>query len=303
MKKDLLDQLRLPIMQAPMFLVSGPDMAIAAGKAGIIGSLPTANARSGAVLEQWLARISAELTLKDHTHPWAANIVVHPTYPRRDADMDCIIAHRAPLVITALGSPTHVIDRVHGYGGKVIADVNSVRFARKAVDAGVDGLVLVASGAGGHTGELSPFVFVEEVRRFFDGLVILGGGIATGRAAKAALTLGADIANIGTSFIATEESMANPAYKAMLIEAHCEDIICSDAITGVRANWLRQSLVNAGFDPGDMPKGQIDFSKQADEVTRWRDIWSAGQGVGCIDRVCSVAELVERLQREWVAGV
>jgi nitronate monooxygenase len=207
---------------------------------------------------------------------------------------------RAPIVITALGSPRDAVEAVHSYGGLVFADVIDIRLAAKAIEAGVDGLVLVAAGAGGHTGQLSGFAFVEEVRRYFDGLLILGGGISSGRGVRAAQVLGVDFAYMGTRFIASTESMAEPEYKQMVTDSTGADIVCSDALTGVRANWLRGSLVRAGYDPDNMPAaGEIDIIKAAGDAKRWRDVWAAGQGVGAIDEVLPVADIVDRLEREY----
>lgn len=247
-------KLRLPVIVAPMFLISGPELVVASCRAGVIGSFPTQNARTAEELDAWMGRINDELATAPAAAPWMVNIIANPNYPRRDADLALILKHRPPVVVTALGNPRDVVEAVHGYGGIVLADVINPRFARKAIEAGVDGLVLVAAGAGGHTGQLSGFVFVQEVREFWDGPLVLGGGIATGRAVKAAQVLGADLAYMGTHFIPTRESMADERYKRMIVAADCEDIVCSDAITGVKANWLRPSLIAAGLDPDHLPR-------------------------------------------------
>jgi len=291
-------RLRVPVFQAPMFLQSGPDMVVAGGRAGIVGCFPSVNARSLEDLEDWLQRIDA--ALGPTGAPWAINLMMHRSNSRRLDDLALAEKYRAPIVITALGSPREAVERVHGWGGLILADVIDIRFAAKAIEAGVDGLVLVAAGAGGHTGQQSGFAFVEEIRRHFDGLLVLGGGISTGRAVRAAEILGADFAYMGTRFIASEESLADPAYKQMVVDASGADIVCSDALTGVKANWLRASLEAAGYDPANMPAaGNIDVIKAAGDAKRWRDVWSAGQGVGAIDDVRPVAGIVDRLEREY----
>ena len=297
MLADIKRQLRLPVIQAPMFLVSGPAMVIAACRAGIIGSFPTQNVRDDAELERWFAAIDAQTGANGGCAPYAVNVIVHPSYPRREQDLAAVLKWKPPIVITALGSPRDVVDAIHSYGGMVLADVISLRFARKALDAGVDGLVLVAAGAGGHTGPIAGFAFVEEVRRFYAGPLVLGGGIGSGRAIRAAEVLGADFAYLGTRFLATEESLVSQEQKRMVVASGSEDIVCSDSFTGVKANWLRQSIVNYGLDPDHLPEGRIDFSRQ--DLKRWRDIWSAGQGVGAVDRICPLAEVVAQLEREY----
>lgn len=300
--KDRIEQwrarLNLPLVAAPMFLISGPELVLAACQQGVIGSFPTPNARSVGDLDQWLDRITTSLTEKDA--PWAANVVVHRSNTRLDEDLDLVMRYKAPLVITALGSPRAIVERVHDYGGLVFADVNSVAFARKAVEAGVDGLVLVAAGAGGHTGNMTGFSFVPAVREFFDGPVILGGGISDGAGIRAAEVLGADLAYMGTRFIACNESLAAPAYRDMLVTSTVDDLILTRAITGVAANWLKPSIVNAGFDLDTMEKNpDIDFTDPQSGAKRWAQVWSAGHGVGLIDRTEPVASLVARLRQEY----
>lgn len=298
--KCLQGKLKLPLIAAPMFLVSGPDLVVAACQEGIVGSFPTPNARTPAVLDEWLHDITTRLVNVPDAGPLAANLVVHPSNDRLEDDLALVEEYEVPLVITALGSPRKIVDRVHAYGGAVFADVNSVNFARKAADAGVDGLVLVAAGAGGHTGNMTGFAFVPAIREFFDGTIVLGGGIGDGRAIKAAEVLGADLAYMGTRFIATKESLAHTDYRQMLVDSTIEDLILTNAVTGVHANWLRQSLVAAGMDPNALETDpDVDFTDPQSGVKRWANTWSAGHGVGMIDRVESVKSLVSRLRHEY----
>lgn len=296
--------LRLPAIAAPMFLVSGPEMVIAACRLGVIGSFPAPNARTPEILDGWMEQITSALASDPDAACWAANLVVHPSNDRLPADLACVLRHKPPLVITALGSPTRVIDAVHGYGGLVFADVNSVAFARKAASAGVDGLVLVGSGAGGHTGHTVGFAFVEEVRQFWNGPIVLGGAISTGHAIRAAEILGADLAYLGTSLIACAESMADPAYKKMVVEAGAESIVPSKGITGVTANWLRPSLVAAGYDPDNMAEDKKpNFENSQDDAKAWKNVWSAGQGVGAVRACEPLAAIVARLKMEYDSAV
>jgi len=295
--------LRLPLIAAPMFLVSGPDLVIAACANGVLGSFPCANARTIEVLEEWIAQI-AEKPGGQSSAPWAANLVVHPTNPRLPDELSVLENARAPVVITALGGPKPIVDRVHAWGGKVLADVNSVAFARKAIDAGVDGLILVSAGAGGHTGQMNGFSLLSAVREFFDGPVALGGGLSNGAEIRAVETAGANLAVMGTAFIATEESLAVPEYKSMLIDATVDDLVLTNTVTNVLANWLRPTLVRAGIDPTDFlvnPKANFsDTSLIEKQRARWKTVWSAGHGVGSVRRVDTVAELIARLRREYV---
>lgn len=292
-------RLRIPVIQAPMFLLSGPEMLIAASRAGIVGSLPTPNARSTQILEVWLQQIREALP----TEPWAMNLMMHRSNSRRHDDLALVTEYRAPLVITALGSPAEAVEKVHAYGGSIYADVTTPELARRAADTGVDGLALVCAGAGGHTGQLSPFAFVDEVRQFFDGEIILSGAIASGKAIRAAEVLGADYVYMGTRFIPATESLAAEAYKQMVIDSGASDIVISDGITGAKANWLRQSLINAGYDPDDMPApGQIDVVKATGDAKRWKDIWAAGQSVSMSTRLQDVASIVGELEAEYQAA-
>lgn len=295
--------LRLPVFAAPMFLVSGVELVVAACKAGVVGAFPVANCRTGGDLDAWMTQIGARVGSGDA--PWAVNLVVHRLNRRLPADMALIVHHRAPLVITSLGSPREVIEAVHGYGGLVFADVATVEHARKAAAAGVDGLVLVAAGSGGHTGSITGFAFVPAVREFWHGPLVLAGGIGTGAAVRAALALGADYAYVGTPFIATRESLAKDAYKAMLVASEASDVMVTDAFTGIPNSMLRPSIAAAGIDPDAIPdseRSRIDFEDPHRGAKAWRDIWSAGQGVGAVKAVRSVAGLVDDLAREYEAG-
>lgn len=297
---ELTARLRLPVFVAPMFLISGPELVIAAGKAGVIAAFPAPNARTIDDLAVWLARITLELAAAGRADMWAINMIVHATYERFDAELDLVTEHRPRIVITALGSPKRVLDRVHGYGGAVFSDVITPAQARKAVDAGADGLVLVAAGAGGHTGGLSPFAFVDEVRAFWDGPLILGGAIGSARAIRAAIALGADLAYMGTRFIACPESLVSDDNRAMLVRAGAGDIVTTPAITGVPANWLRESVERAGFTPEMLrAEKKIDFSNLHGDSKAWKSIWGAGQAVGATRRVQTVAEVVAELDVEW----
>ncbi len=291
-------RLAVPAVAAPMFLVSGPDLVIAACKAGIIGSFPTTNARDVDTLDAWLARIRDECA---QVAPWAVNLVVHSTSPRFAQDFACVLKYRPEIVITSLGSPARVVDEVHAYGGLVFADVNSIPFARKAVDAGADGLVLIGAGAGGHAGVLSPFAFVPAVREFFDGPIMLGGAIVGGAGVRAAEVLGADFAYLGTQFIATSESLAPQAYRDMLVAANEDDILLTPHFSGVPANFLKPSIRAAGLDPDHLQTTGRAFVAQG-ETRAWKHIWSAGQGVRAITSIRSTAEIVANLASEYHAA-
>ncbi len=291
--------LRLPLIVAPMFLISGPDLVIAAGKAGVMGAFPAPNARTLDELRAWLERIDRELIAIDKAGMWAINLIMHASYDRFDAELDLVCQHRPRLVITALGSPRRVVDRVHGYGGAVYADVISPDQARKALDAGADGLVLVAAGAGGHTGKFSPFAFVEEVRAFWDGPLVLGGAIGSARALRAARMLGADLVYMGTRFIAARESLVSDDNRAMLVRASMVDIVTTAAVSGVPANWMKESLDRAGYTPEMIEaKGKLDFANIQGESRAWKNIWGAGHGVGHTRRIETVAEIVDALIAE-----
>jgi nitronate monooxygenase len=292
--------LRLPVIVAPMFLISSPELVIAAASSGVLGVYPVANARTVADLETALQRIVAELAALGRGGQWALNMIVHPTYTRFDEEIELLERFKPRLVITALGGPQRALDRVHAFGGQVYSDVTSIPHARKAIDAGADGLVLIASGAGGHTGTYSPFAFVDEVRRFWAGPVVLGGAISNARSIRAALTLGADFAYMGTRFIGAPETLVSDSYRRMLVRASLDDIVMTKAITGVPANWLRESLLAANFDfsTKDDPR-KIDFSDITADSKAWKNIWGAGQGVSNVTCVESVRQIVDKLVRDY----
>lgn len=300
-------KLRLPVVAAPMFLISGPELVVAACKAGIVGAFPTPNARPIAVLEDWMQHITEELTHASETQgadtvaPWCANLVTHSSNTRLPEDLALIARYQPPLVVTALGSPKPAIEVVHRYGGQVIADVTTLTLARKAAAAGVDGLACICAGAGGHTGSLSPFAFVSAVREFFSGTIIVGGGISDGWGVAGAIACGADLVYMGTRFIPTFESRANADYKQMLVDCTAEDLLISAALTGTPASWLKPSIKAAGLDPEHMPATpQRSYdSNTALSAKRWLDVWAAGQGLGAIKQVEPVAEVVERLANEY----
>ena len=303
----ILSRLRLPVIVAPMFLVSGPELVLAACRHGLVGAFPAPNARTLDDLETWMATITDGLrqAAQDPEEgpgvaPWAQNLVVHSSYPRLEDELKLVRKYQPPIIITALGSPRRTAQVVKDYGGLVIADVNSVEFARKAIAAGADGLALVAAGAGGHTGQMAGFAFVAAVREFFDGPLILAGAISNGRAIRAAEVLGADLAYMGTAFIAAAESRARDAYKQMVVSAGFQDLILSSAFTGANAYYLRASIARAGMDPDNLPrKAAMDLSGGEKQVKAWKDIWSAGQGVGSIHAVEPVADIVARLEQEY----
>ena len=299
--RSFLDELRLPILAAPMFLVSNPDLVVALCNAGIIGSFPALNARPQALLDAWLAEIETRLASSVGTRRFAVNLVVHPTNVRLDADLDTIVTHRVPIVITSLHAPDRVVERVHAYGGLVFHDVTTLHHARKAAAAGVDGLILVCAGAGGHGGMLNPFALAAEVRHFFSGILILAGAITDGAAVLAAQALGCDLAYMGTRFIASEEAGASEGHKAMIVAAGSRDVVYTPFFSGVPANYLKESIRAIGLDPDALPAegAKADFSKGQTRPKAWSDVWGAGQGVGNIDAVAPVAHIVDRLAREY----
>ncbi|MDQ0337435.1 nitronate monooxygenase [Caldalkalibacillus uzonensis] len=304
---QLAGQTVLPVIAAPMFLVSSPKLVIESCRAGIIGSFPLLNARTAHILEDWMQNIIEELEKARRENPerrvapWAVNLIVHRTNKRYEEDLELIKKYQPPIVITSLGDPAPVVNVVHTYGGLVFADVANLVHARKAAEKGVDGLILVCNGAGGHAGTINPMAFMGAVKEFWDGITILAGCISSGQDILAAEVLGADFAYMGTRFIATHESFANSDYQKMLIESSVEDLIYTDAFSGVKANYLIPSIVRAGLDPAHLNKKEtVDFSKlNQSEAKAWKDIWSAGQGVSTIKEVLPVAELVERLRAEY----
>ena len=305
----LFDRLRLPVIGAPLFIVSGPDLVIAQCKAGIVGAFPALNARPQTLLDEWLHRITEELAAWDRDHPatpaapFAVNQIVHRSNDRLQADMATCAKWKVPIVITSLGAIPELNDGVHGWGGITLHDVINDRFARKAVDKGADGVIAVAAGAGGHAGRLSPFALIEEIRSWFDGPLILSGAIATGRAILAAQAAGADLAYIGSPFIATDEANAADDYKQCIVDARADDVVYSSLFTGVHGNYLRQSIVAAGLDPDALPDGDIktmDFG--AGSAKAWRDIWGSGQGIGAIGAVRPARDYIAALTKEYTAA-
>ena len=308
MRKPFPFPLSMPLIAAPMFLISGPELVLAACREGIVGSFPTPNCRTSEALEDWLQKITTGIEALKREHPsraigpWAATIVTHRTNDRFEADFELCVKYRAPIVITALGSPARVVDKVHAYGGLVFADVNSVKLARKAADCGVDGLVLVSSGAGGHTGEMAGFSFVPAVRQWWDGYIVYAGGICNGNGIRAAQVLGADLAYAGTLFIATEESMADDDYKKLLVDYGPEDLVVTKAFTGANASMLRPTIVASGLDPDSLPpRKDMEFRGQNSEKKPWKTIRSAGQGIGMVDRVKSASDLIGELRAQYAA--
>jgi nitronate monooxygenase len=314
--KNFIKKLRLPIIQSPMFIVSNARLVIASSRAGVVGSFPTANCRTLEALDESFSEITAALGTGKDALPWAVNIIVSKMYARSNDDLDLILKYKPPIVITSLGNPKEVVEKVHEYGGLVFSDVINLYHSKKAISVGVDGLILICNGAGGHTGDLSPFAFVSEVREIFDGIIIVGGSISSGDSILAIQALGADMAYMGTRFIATQESDATDEYKEMILNATASEIVKSNKITGVNGNWLEQSLKNAGISTKDggfkktlsdlkrmiMPlikqKLKVDFDISKVTAKRWRDIFSAGQGVGSISNVPSVEDLVIELEQQ-----
>jgi len=302
-------KLRLPVIAAPLFIISTPQLVIAQCKAGIVGSMPALNARPPELLDEWLAEITEALAAHDRQHPeapaapFAINQIVHKSNDRLDRDMEVCARYKVPIIITSLGARTEVNDAVHGWGGVVLHDVIDDRFARKAVEKGADGLVAVAAGAGGHAGTTSPFALVQEIRGWFRGPLALSGSIATGGAVLAAQAAGADFGYIGSAFIATDEARADPAYKEMIVGSSSGDIVYSNLFTGVHGNYLRGSIVASGLDPDALP--QSDASKMnfgSDRKKPWKDIWGCGQGIAAVTEVLPTAALVGRLRREYLAA-
>jgi nitronate monooxygenase len=307
---SLQDTLALPLVAAPMFLISGPELALACCKQGIVGSFPALNQRTSEGFEDWLIQMNDELAAfrsanpEAKTAPYAVNLIVHRTNPRWQADLELCVKHKVPIIITSLGAASQVVEAVHSYGGVVFHDVTNQKHARKAAEAGVDGIIAVAAGAGGHAGTINPFVLVHEIREVFDGTILLAGGLSHGEDLLAAQALGADLAYLGTRFINTFESQADEAYRNMIIEAVSGDIIHTPAVSGVPASFMRQSLEAAGFPMDKLNQaGEINYGEKLkpidDEAKAWKTVWSAGQGVSQIHDVLTVPELVSRLSEEY----
>jgi nitronate monooxygenase len=311
-KQELKQRLSIPIIGAPLFIVSNPDLVLAQCKAGIVGSFPALNARPADQLEVWLKRITEELDAWNQANPdkpaapFAVNQIVHKSNSRLEHDLELAVRYKAPIVITSLGARSDVNDAVHSYGGMVLHDVINQRFAHKAIEKGADGLILVAAGAGGHAGVQSPFALVQETRRWFDGPIALSGAIATGRAVLAAEAMGADFAYVGSAFIATKEANASEAYKQALVDGTAEDIVYSSLFTGVHGNYLRASIASVGLDPDNLPEGDptsMNFDSGGSRVAKaWKDIWGCGQGIGAIEDIPAAAQRVSRLVAEYRAA-
>ncbi|MFM9828068.1 MAG: NAD(P)H-dependent flavin oxidoreductase [Sphingomonas sp.] len=309
----LFDRLRLPVIGSPLFIISGPDLVIAQCKAGIVGSFPALNARPQSLLDEWLHRITEELAAWNRDNPerlaapFAVNQIVHRSNDRLEADLATCAKWQVPIVITSLGAREDLNTAVHGWGGITLHDVIDDKFARKAVEKGADGLIAVAAGAGGHAGRLSPFALIQEIRQWFDGPLALSGSIANGRAVLAAQAMGADLAYIGSAFIATEEANAVEAYKQSIVDSRAADIVYSNLFTGVHGNYLRSSIEAAGLDPENLPEGDLktmNFGTGSNAPAKaWRDIWGSGQGIGAVDKVETVAAYVDRLEAEYDMAV
>lgn len=307
----LFDTLSVPAVGAPMFIISTPELVIAQCKAGIVGSFPALNARPASQLDEWLSQIKEELAAHDAAHPdkpsapFAVNQIVHRSNARLEEDLALCVKHKVPIMITSLGARPEVYEAAHSYGGIVFHDVINQRFAHKAIEKGADGLILVAAGAGGHAGTTSPFALVQETRAWYEGPILLSGCIATGGAVLAALAMGADLAYIGSAFIATEEANAVADYKQMVVESAADDIVYSDVFSGVHGNYLKPSIARAGINPDDLlnaEKANMDFDAFTSGSKAWKDIWGCGQGIGAVDSVVTVQTRVTKLQQEYEAA-
>ena len=311
--ESLKSKLTIPVIGAPLFIISNPDLVIAQCKSGVVGSFPALNARPQNVLEGWIVRIKEELESYQVNNPevkvapFAVNQICHNSNDRLFGDMELCVKHQVPIIITSLRPPEEIVTEAHSYGGLVFHDVISVKHAKKAAEQGVDGLILVCAGAGGHAGTLSPFALVREVREWFDGAIILSGSISDGSSVAAAKMLGADFAYIGTRFIATQEANAEPEYKQCLIDSAAEDIIYSSLFTGVHGNYLKPSVVNAGLDPNNLPdadKTAMNFGSGGNtDAKAWKDIWGSGQGIGSIHDAPPASELISRLTEEYLTAI
>lgn len=307
---DLLkNRLSIPLIGAPMFILSNPDLVVAQCTAGVVGSFPALNARPQEMLDQWLSQIETELAVFSEENPeapvapYAVNQIIHASNDRLQDDMDTCVKHKVPIIITSLMAPNDIIAPVHDYGGLVFHDVINMRHARKAAAAGVDGLILVCAGAGGHAGTLSPFALVHEVRQFFDGAIILSGAISNGHSILSAQAMGADLAYMGTRFIASEEAGADPAYKQMLMDSSASDVVYSSLFTGVHGNYLKPSIAASGMDPDNLPEAdKSSMSFGSGDSKAWRDIWGSGQGIGCINNAPAAADLISQLCQEYATA-
>lgn len=308
----LAERLRLPVIGAPLFIISNPKLVIAQCKAGIVGSFPALNARPISMLDEWLHEIREALAAHDRAHPdlpaapFAVNQIVHKTNDRLEQDIELCVKHKVPIVITSLGARTELNDAIHSYGGITLHDIISVAFARKALEKGADGLIAVCAGAGGHAGLLSPMALIQEIRAFFQGPLALSGAIASGQAVLAAQAMGADLAYIGSAFIATSEANAVQGYKDMIVASQADDIVYSNLFTGVHGNYLRPSIAAAGMDPDNLPQSdpsKMSFKSGGDSAKKaWRDIWGCGQGIGAVDAVRNVEDFVARLRAQYHAA-
>ena len=308
----LSERLKLPVIAAPLFIISNPDLVIAQCKAGIVGSFPALNARPAEELDRWLEKITTELAEYDAANPespsapFAVNQIVHGSNDRLQHDMEMCVKWKVPIVITSLGAKEFVNESVHSYGGIVLHDIINDRFARKAIEKGADGLIAVAAGAGGHAGALSPFALVQELREWFDGPLLLSGSIANGDAVLAAQAMGADLAYIGSAFIATKEANAEQPYKQSLVDSSADDIVLSNLFTGVHGNYLKPSIIAAGMDPDNLPESdpsKMNFGSGGNSDAKvWKDIWGCGQGIGAVKAVLSAQELVDKIEAQYNAA-
>ena len=305
----LQERLSLPLIASPLFIISNPDLVIAQCKAGIIGSFPALNARPAEKLEEWLVKITTELDAHNQANPnqpaapFAVNQIVHASNDRLQHDLDLCIKFKVPIIITSLGARPELNDAVHSYGGITLHDIINNRFAHKAIEKGADGLIAVAAGAGGHAGVISPFALIQEIRQWFDGPLILSGSIASGSGILAAQAMGADLAYIGSAFIATQEANADPDYKQMIVDSCADDIVYTNLVTGVHGNYLKPSFVRAGLDPDNLPASdpsKMNFGSNRKKA--WKDLWGSGQGIGAIDTILPAAELIARLKQEYTAA-
>ncbi len=309
---EQLQNLRIPVIGSPLFIISNPDIVIEQCKAGIVGSFPALNARPGPVLEEWLQRITEELDAYNQANPdkpaapFAVNQIVHRSNDRLQHDVDMCVKYKVPIIITSLGARVEVNEAIHSYGGIVLHDIINNKFAKKAVEKGADGLIAVAAGAGGHAGTTSPFALIQEIRQWFDGPIALSGSIATGDAVLAAEAMGADFGYIGSAFIATKEANADERYKQSIVDYAADDIVYTNLFTGVHGNYLKPSIIDAGMDPDNLPESdpsKMSFGSGGSEKSKaWKDIWGCGQGIGAIDKVQTTAEFVDQLAEQYFAA-